>query len=54
MHITFWFLNPRGRDRLGDFDLDGITMLQKVKSKAVQLHAMEADGGRGGIAPTHS
>jgi hypothetical protein len=24
------------------------------KSKAVPLHAMEAHGGRGGIAPTHS
>jgi hypothetical protein len=24
------------------------------KSKAVPLHAMEALGGRGGIAPTHS
>jgi hypothetical protein len=27
---------------------------KKVKSKAVPLHAMEAHGGRGGIAPTHS
>jgi hypothetical protein len=26
----------------------------KVKGKAVPLHAMEALGGRGGIAPTHS
>jgi hypothetical protein len=26
----------------------------KLKSKAVQLHAMEAHGGRGGIAPTHT
>jgi hypothetical protein len=26
----------------------------KSKSKAVPLHAMEAVGGRGGIAPTHS
>jgi hypothetical protein len=25
-----------------------------VKGKAVPLHAMEALGGRGGIAPTHS
>jgi hypothetical protein len=25
-----------------------------LKSKAVPLHAMEALGGRGGIAPTHS
>jgi hypothetical protein len=25
-----------------------------IKSKAVPLHAMEALGGRGGIAPTHS
>jgi hypothetical protein len=28
--------------------------IKKVKSKAVPLHAMEAHGGRGGIAPTHS
>jgi hypothetical protein len=27
---------------------------KKKKSKAVPLHAMEAHGGRGGIAPTHS
>jgi hypothetical protein len=27
---------------------------QKGKGKAVPLHAMEALGGRGGIAPTHS
>jgi hypothetical protein len=27
---------------------------KKSKSKAVPLHAMEALGGRGGIAPTHS
>jgi hypothetical protein len=26
----------------------------KVKSKAVPLHAFEALGGRGDIAPTHS
>jgi hypothetical protein len=26
----------------------------KKKGKAVPLDAMEADGGRGGIAPTHS
>jgi hypothetical protein len=25
-----------------------------LKSKAVLLHAMEALGGKGGIAPTHS
>jgi hypothetical protein len=34
-------------DLLGD-------CLVKVKSKAVPLHAMEALGRRGGIAPTHS
>jgi hypothetical protein len=28
--------------------------LQQVKGKAVRLHAMEALGGRGDIAPTHS
>jgi hypothetical protein len=27
---------------------------QKGKGKAVPLHALEALGGRGGIAPTHS
>jgi hypothetical protein len=26
----------------------------KKKDKAVPLHAMEAHGGRGGIAPTHT
>jgi hypothetical protein len=26
----------------------------KKKSKAVPLHAMEAHGARGGVAPTHS
>jgi hypothetical protein len=26
----------------------------KKKSKAVPLHATEAHGGKGGIAPTHS
>jgi hypothetical protein len=25
-----------------------------IKSKAVPLHAMEAHGGRGGVAPTHT
>jgi hypothetical protein len=30
-------------------------MLDNIKkSKAVPLHAMEAHGGRGGIAPTHT
>jgi hypothetical protein len=29
-------------------------MMMIKKSKAVPLHAMEAHGGRGGIAPTHS
>jgi hypothetical protein len=29
-------------------------VLFEVKGKAVPLHAMEALGGRGGIAPTHS
>jgi hypothetical protein len=28
-------------------------IILKVKGKAVPLHAMEALGGRGGIAPTH-
>jgi hypothetical protein len=30
------------------------SLCSKKKSKAVPLHAMEAFGGRGGIAPTHS
>jgi hypothetical protein len=29
-------------------------LLLHVKGKPVPLHAMEALGGRGGIAPTHS
>jgi hypothetical protein len=29
-------------------------LYSKGKSKAVPLHAVEAPGGRGGIAPTHS
>jgi hypothetical protein len=28
--------------------------LKKGKGKVILLHAMEAHGGRGGIAPTHS
>jgi hypothetical protein len=28
--------------------------LQKVKSKAVPLHAMEAHGVRGGLVPIHT
>jgi hypothetical protein len=38
-----------GRDQKGQ-----IKTVSKVKSKAVPLHAMEAHGGRGGIAPSHS
>jgi hypothetical protein len=34
--------------------LDSITVYKSKKSKAVPLHAMEAHGGRGGIAPTQS
>jgi hypothetical protein len=30
------------------------TKVEVKKGKAVPLHAMEALGGRGGIAPTHS
>jgi hypothetical protein len=29
-------------------------VIENKKSKAVPLHAMEALGGRGGVAPTHS
>jgi hypothetical protein len=31
-----------------------VVVVVKGKGKAVPLHAMEALGGRGGIAPTHS
>jgi hypothetical protein len=31
-----------------------VELYKKKKGKAVPLHAMEALGGRGGIAPTHS
>jgi hypothetical protein len=34
--------------------LQGKKEKRKKKKKAVPLHAMEALGGRGGIAPTHS
>jgi hypothetical protein len=36
--------------------IDGLQTIDsyKKKSKAVPLHAIEAHGGRGGIAPTHS
>jgi hypothetical protein len=33
---------------------DGVEGAYLKKSKAVPLHAMEAHGGRGGTAPTHS
>jgi hypothetical protein len=33
---------------------DEVYNVKSKKSKAVPLHAMEALGGRGGIAPTHS
>jgi hypothetical protein len=31
-----------------------LSVRKSKKSKAVPLHAMEAHGGRGGTAPTHS
>jgi hypothetical protein len=34
--------------------LINLKVLCKSKVKAVPLHAMEAHGGRGGIAPTHT
>jgi len=38
------------------FDIQSLLLLTSngKKVKAVPLHAMEALGGRGGIAPTHS
>jgi hypothetical protein len=47
MNTKFCLKNVIGRDHLGDLGAD-------VKSKAVPLHAMEAHGGRGGIAPNHT
>jgi hypothetical protein len=42
-----WCLTVREEYRLKIFGNGG-------KGKAVPLHAMEAHGGRGGIAPTHT
>jgi hypothetical protein len=36
-----------------DYSMD-LIIIYYGKSKAVPLHAMEAHGVRGGIAPTHS
>jgi hypothetical protein len=35
-------------------NIDKLKKNTKKKDKAVPLHTMEAHGGRGGIAPTHS
>jgi hypothetical protein len=42
--------NPRFKSGV----LKNLLREYKCKGKAVPLHAMEALGGRGGIAPTHS
>jgi hypothetical protein len=31
-----------------------LQLTEEVKGKMIPLHAMEAHGGRGGIAPTHT
>jgi hypothetical protein len=33
---------------------DSFSFIIKVKGKGVTLHAIEAHGGRGGIAPAHT
>jgi hypothetical protein len=47
LHVREWRILHK--DNLRDLYSKG-----KGKGKAVPLHAMEALGGRGGIAPTHS
>jgi hypothetical protein len=50
-----------GLEQIKEFE-EGLTAFERnfelrycpKKGKAVPLHAMEALGGRGGIAPTHS
>jgi hypothetical protein len=39
---------------LNIFDTHKTNLMQICKSKPVPLHAVEAPGGRGGIAPTHT
>jgi hypothetical protein len=39
---------------IGSLLLANIQIKELNESKAVPLHAMEAYGGRGGIAPTHT
>jgi hypothetical protein len=41
---------PEGRAHFANIGVNKIILI----GKAVPLHAMEALGGRGGIAPTHS
>jgi hypothetical protein len=49
--IPFWKLLDF--ESLIDFS-DSVFCSLLVKNKGVPLHAMEAHGGRGGIAPTHT
>jgi hypothetical protein len=53
-HVPFSALNGKYLELLQAFPSGAIRKCYKKKSKAVPLHAMEALGGRGGIAPTHS
>jgi hypothetical protein len=46
--------SPTSAFQLSALAVFGDRKLKVKKSKAVPLHAMEALGGRGGIAPTHS
>jgi len=47
LHVTMRITN----NRINEWDK---TNASETKDKAVPLHAMEALGGRGGVAPTHS
>jgi hypothetical protein len=53
--LLFWATRKTGTtSKKCEYVPDGILNIKSKKSKAVPLHAMEALGGRGGIAPTHS
>jgi hypothetical protein len=49
--FIFFFVNFQENRSLSNRHISKVTRVSK--SKAFPLHAMEAHGGRGGIAPTH-
>jgi hypothetical protein len=51
-HVSYWDSSSSCRPRCAKYIVDIGSL--GVKGKAVPLHAMEALGGREGIAPTHS